>query len=45
LAERTFFRLTQDRFAALLADHAAPAHLAERLEAPSGATSATTALA
>ncbi len=28
-----FFRLTQDRFAALLADHAAPDHLAERLEA------------
>ena len=28
-----FFRLTQDRFASLLADHAAPAHLAERLEA------------
>jgi putative hydrolase of the HAD superfamily len=27
----TFFRLTQDRFAALLADHAAPDHLAERL--------------
>lgn len=26
-----FFRLTQDRFAALLADHAAPEHLAERL--------------
>ena len=26
-----FFRLTQDRFAALLADHAEPAHLAERL--------------
>jgi putative hydrolase of the HAD superfamily len=29
----SFFRLTQDRFAALLADHAAPDHLAERLEA------------
>jgi putative hydrolase of the HAD superfamily len=28
-----FFRLTQDRFASLLADHAAPDHLAERLEA------------
>ena len=28
-----FFRLTQDRFAALLADHADPSHLAERLEA------------
>jgi putative hydrolase of the HAD superfamily len=28
-----FFRLTQDRFADLLADHAAPGHLAERLEA------------
>ncbi len=28
-----FFRLTQDHFAALLADHAEPAHLAERLEA------------
>jgi putative hydrolase of the HAD superfamily len=28
-----FFRLTQDRFTGLLADHAAPAHLAERLEA------------
>lgn len=28
-----FFRLTQDRFSALLADHAAPDHLAERLEA------------
>jgi putative hydrolase of the HAD superfamily len=28
-----FFRLTQDRFATLLADHAAPDHLAERLEA------------
>jgi putative hydrolase of the HAD superfamily len=28
-----FFRLTQDRFARLLADHAAPDHLAERLEA------------
>lgn len=27
----TFFRLTQERFAALLADHAAPDHLAERL--------------
>lgn len=27
----TFFRLTQDRFATLLADHAAPDHLAERL--------------
>jgi putative hydrolase of the HAD superfamily len=27
----TFFRLTQDRFTALLADHAAPDHLAERL--------------
>ncbi len=26
-----FFRLTQDRFAGLLADHAAPEHLAERL--------------
>jgi putative hydrolase of the HAD superfamily len=26
-----FFRLTQDRFAALLADHAAPDHLADRL--------------
>lgn len=26
-----FFRLTQDRFTALLADHAAPDHLAERL--------------
>lgn len=29
----SFFRLTQDRFATLLADHAAPDHLAERLEA------------
>ena len=29
----SFFRLTQDRFAQLLADHAEPAHLAERLEA------------
>jgi putative hydrolase of the HAD superfamily len=29
----SFFRLTQDRFAGLLADHAAPDHLAERLEA------------
>jgi putative hydrolase of the HAD superfamily len=29
----SFFRLTQDRFQALLADHAAPGHLAERLEA------------
>jgi putative hydrolase of the HAD superfamily len=29
----SFFRLTQDRFAALLADHAEPAHLAARLEA------------
>jgi putative hydrolase of the HAD superfamily len=28
-----FFRLTQDRFAGLLADHAAPGHLSERLEA------------
>ena len=28
-----FFRLTQERFTALLADHAAPGHLAERLEA------------
>lgn len=28
-----FFRLTQDRFAGLLADHADTAHLAERLEA------------
>jgi putative hydrolase of the HAD superfamily len=28
-----FFRLTQDRFADLLADHAAPEHLAERLAA------------
>jgi putative hydrolase of the HAD superfamily len=28
-----FFRLTQERFTALLADHAAPDHLAERLEA------------
>ncbi|MCU0826300.1 MAG: HAD family hydrolase [Tabrizicola sp.] len=28
-----FFRLTQDRFTALLADHAEPGHLAERLEA------------
>ena len=28
-----FFRLTQDRFTALLADHAAPDHLSERLEA------------
>jgi putative hydrolase of the HAD superfamily len=28
-----FFRLTQERFLALLADHAAPEHLAERLEA------------
>jgi putative hydrolase of the HAD superfamily len=28
-----FFRLTQDRFSRLLADHAAPDHLAERLEA------------
>ena len=28
-----FFRLTQDRFTALLADHAAPEHLSERLEA------------
>jgi putative hydrolase of the HAD superfamily len=27
----TFFRLTQDRFAALLSDHAAPDHLHERL--------------
>ncbi|MBF9047959.1 HAD family hydrolase [Rhodobacterales bacterium LSUCC0031] len=27
----TFFRLTQERFAALLADYAAPDHLAERL--------------
>ncbi len=29
----SFFRLTQDRFARLLADHADGAHLAERLEA------------
>lgn len=29
----SFFRLTQDRFAALLADYAAPDHLAQRLEA------------
>lgn len=29
----TFFRLTQDRFVRLLADHADPDHLAERLEA------------
>lgn len=29
----TFFRLTEDRFAALLADHAAPDHLMERLVA------------
>jgi putative hydrolase of the HAD superfamily len=29
----SFFRLTQDRFTALLADHAAPGHLADRLEA------------
>lgn len=29
----TFFRLTQDRFTRLLADHAAPGHLSERLEA------------
>ena len=28
-----FFRLTQDRFQRLLADHAAPDHLSERLEA------------
>jgi putative hydrolase of the HAD superfamily len=28
-----FFRLTQERFTGLLADHAAPDHLAERLEA------------
>jgi putative hydrolase of the HAD superfamily len=28
-----FFRLTQDRFTSLLADHAAPGHLSERLEA------------
>lgn len=28
-----FFRLTQDRFIQLLADHASPDHLAERLEA------------
>lgn len=28
-----FFRLTQDRFARLLADHAAPDHLSHRLEA------------
>jgi putative hydrolase of the HAD superfamily len=28
-----FFRLTQDRFTSLLAEHAAPLHLAERLEA------------
>jgi putative hydrolase of the HAD superfamily len=28
-----FFRLTQDRFVSLLADHATPDHLAERLEA------------
>jgi putative hydrolase of the HAD superfamily len=28
-----FFRLTQDRFVALLANHAAPGHLTERLEA------------
>ncbi|HMO09850.1 MAG TPA: HAD family hydrolase, partial [Paracoccaceae bacterium] len=26
-----FFRLTQERFAALLADHAEPAHLGQRL--------------
>ncbi len=39
----TFFRMTQDRFAALLTD-ADPSHLAERLEAaerPSGAIWAT----
>jgi putative hydrolase of the HAD superfamily len=29
----SFFRLTQDRFTELLADHADPAHLSERLEA------------
>jgi putative hydrolase of the HAD superfamily len=29
----TFFRLTQERFTALLADHAAPGHLSECLEA------------
>jgi putative hydrolase of the HAD superfamily len=29
----TFFRMTQERFTGLLADHAAPDHLAERLEA------------
>ncbi|MBL9049353.1 MAG: HAD family hydrolase [Tabrizicola sp.] len=29
----TFFRLTQERFTRLLADHAEPDHLAERLEA------------
>jgi putative hydrolase of the HAD superfamily len=29
----SFFRLTQDRFAGLLSDHADPAHLAERMEA------------
>lgn len=29
----TFFRLTQDRFLQVLADHADPAHLRERLEA------------
>jgi putative hydrolase of the HAD superfamily len=29
----SFFRLTQDRFTRLLADHAKPDHLAERLEA------------
>ena len=29
----SFFRLTQERFSALLADHADPAHLSERLEA------------
>ena len=28
-----FFRLTQDHFTRLLADHAPPDHLAERLEA------------
>ena len=27
----TFFRMTQDRFRALLADHADPDHLSERL--------------
>jgi putative hydrolase of the HAD superfamily len=34
----TYFRLTQARFLQVLADHAAPERLAERLEAPSGGT-------